>query len=195
MTQSDRASLPTVEEIARWSHEERAAVARSLAVVDARHAPPPPTRRRRLVLAVTAISTVVLVPWIVYLSITLNERHRVTMWGTAWIGFDVLLLVTFALSAWSVWKRRLVAIAFLSATAIMLLIDAWFDVTMSWGTRGERISIATAIVAELPLFVLLALTIRRSLLRLGTTLARARGVSVASRSVLAQHMPTPIGED
>ena len=191
MTNDDRPNLPTPDEIAAWSDDERATVARALAAIGSLDAPPPPRARRRLVLAVTVGAVVLLIPWILYLSNTLRDRHRVTMWGTAWVGFDVLLLVSFALSAWTVWRRLLVAVPLLSATAVLLLVDAWFDITLSWGTRGQAASIVTALVAEIPVSVLLVLAVRTTLLRLSDTISRLSGVPVGPRSVLTRSMPTP----
>ena len=161
------------------------------AMVASLEAPPPPRRRRRLVLAITVFAAVVLIPWIFYLSATLRDRHRVTMWNTAWVGFDVLLALSFALGAWAMWKRRLVAIPFLTASAVLLLVDSWFDVTMSWGTREQQVSLLTALLLEIPLSIVLMLTVRMSLLRLSDMTGRLRGDPPTSRSVLARTMPTP----
>ena len=174
-----------------WSPVDRAELARALAMIASSEAPPPPRRRRRLVLSITAFAAVVLIPWIFYLSVTLRDRHRVTMWNTAWVGFDVLLAISFALGAWAMWKRRLVAIPFLTASATLLLVDSWFDVTMSWGTREQRISLLTALLLEIPLSIVLMLTVRMSLLRLSDMIGRLRGDPPTTRSVLASMMPTP----
>lgn len=139
-----------------------------------------------------------LVPWTIYLSFTLRERHRVTMWNFAWVGFDVLLLLSFAASAWAVWKRRLVAAVFLSASALLLVVDVWFDVTLSWGTRGQYMAIATAALFELPLCALLVVTVRNVLVRLSNTAAALRGEDAPTGSVLSRPMPmgmTPVAAD
>ena len=182
---------PTAEQVALWSPADRAEVSRALAIIASSEAPPPPRRRRRLVLSITAFAALVLIPWIFYLSVTLRERHRVIMWNTAWVGFDVLLALSFALGAWAMWKRRLIAIPFLTASAVLLLVDSWFDVTMSWGTREQRISLLTALLLEIPLAIVLMLTVRMSLLRLSDMIGRLRGDPPTTRSVLARTMPAP----
>jgi hypothetical protein len=53
----------------------------------------------------------------------------------------------------------------LIVTATLLCCDAWFDLTLDWGTSDFWFSLLSAVVAELPLAILLALGARR-LLRL-----------------------------
>jgi hypothetical protein len=54
-------------------------------------------RRVRLVLMIGAI--VGLVPWTVYLAITLPDKYIAHDWLATWVGFDVLLLVFIASTA------------------------------------------------------------------------------------------------
>lgn len=111
-------------------------------------------RRRRLAVMITGV--VVLLPWTVYLGLTLPDRHVAENWSVTWVGFDTLLLVTFAATAvLGVLRRQLVALAAF-ASAILLLCDAWFDITTS--TYGSEFwwAVGTAVVFEIPLAVLLA---------------------------------------
>ncbi len=55
-------------------------------------------------------------------------------------------------------------------TATLLVCDAWFDVVLDWGTRHVAVSIATALLAELPLAGLLV----RVAVRLIRAVQRAR---------------------
>lgn len=142
-----------------------------------------------MILTITTVGAVVMVPWIIYLSNTLRGRHRVTMWDTAWIGFDIFLLVVLAASALAVWRRKMVAVVLLTAAAVTLLIDAWFDVTLSWGTKEQSIALLTAVIAELPLAIILLATVRVALLRWSRLIASLRGEVPDSRSVLSQPMP------
>ena len=138
------------------------------------HAPSPRwARRRRRLLVLTTIAAVLLVPWIFVLSGSLPSQHKVHQWDTAWVGFDILLLVAFASSAVSIWRRSLATIPLLSATAVLLLVDAWFDVTLSWGTKSHGTSLITAFLIELPMFVVLVLSVRMMLRRLGSRISPA----------------------
>jgi hypothetical protein len=128
--------------------------------------PVSPTARRRrrngLLLAATAAGF--LVPWAAFLAATLPEQHRADDWNIAWVGYDVGLILAFAATAWFGWRSRQLVITACLVTATLLLCDAWFDLTLSWGSTEEAASIFTAAVAEVPIAVYL-LTIYHRLLR------------------------------
>ena len=71
----------------------------------------------------------------------------------------------FAATAWAAWRRRQVLIVCLMVLATLLCCDAWFDTTLDWGTRGFPLSLASALLIELPLAVVALIGARR-LLRL-----------------------------
>lgn len=107
-------------------------------------------------LALLAISVVVLVPWIGYLAVTLPQRHQVRSWDAVWVGFDVVLLLSFAATLLLGWRRRLLVVPAAMATATLLVCDAWFDI-MTAAPGSERLwSVASAVVVELPLAAVLA---------------------------------------
>lgn len=149
-------------------------------------------------LAITVIGAAVLVPWIAYLSVTLPEHHRVGTWNIAWVGFDILLLLSLGATAWAMWRRRLVAVAFLTASAVALVFDAWFDITLSWGSREQRSSLLTGLLVEVPVALLSIATIFRILRRSGAMVARLQGVE-PPRHALAVPVPmapaTRVGSD
>lgn len=188
MTPPNRA-VPSAADVASWTDEERTSVARALdawqrdSIMAGR-----PMRQRHVMLAITIVGALVLVPWIAYLSVTLPEHHRTGMWDVAWVGFDVILLVMVAASAWSMWRRRMVTIAFLAASAITLMLDAWFDIVLSWGSKEARSSVITGLFIEVPVALLFIATIMRILRRSGEMVARLRGVE-PPRHALAVPMP------
>ena len=147
----------TRAELAALTPHERAQLARWLLELE----PPVPgvtperfRRRRRLVLIVTVISAVVLVPWTIWLSVSLPNVHRAREWRTAWVGFDIVLIVALLATAWAGWHRRQIVQGFLIVSGTLLASDAWFDVLLSSG-RTERLgSYATAFLLELPLAAL-----------------------------------------
>jgi hypothetical protein len=144
----------TRDDVVAMSPDQRAQLARWLVEVDPPRPPVAPARlqrRRRLVLAVTAISAVVLVPWTVWLSVTLPEAHRAREWRTAWVGFDIVLIVALVATAWAGWHRRQVVTALLVVSATLLTSDAWFDVMLSSGRTARMESLLTAAFVELPL--------------------------------------------
>jgi hypothetical protein len=109
-------------------------------------------RRVRLVLMTGAI--VGLIPWIVYLSITLPDRYIANNWTATWVGFDVLLLLFMVTTAVLGLLRRQLLVLTAFTTGILLVCDAWFDV-MTAAADDRWLSIVTAVVGELPLAVLL----------------------------------------
>ncbi len=113
------------------------------------------SRTRRLVgLALTVGGVVLLIPWIAVLSTTLPDHHSAQQWRLAWSGFDVALTLAFAFTAFAGWRRRQIAITALTVLGVLLVCDAWFDITLSWGTSEQTGSILTAALAELPVAIL-----------------------------------------
>jgi hypothetical protein len=97
-----------------------------------------------------ALFSLILLPWTIYLAGSLPARQVSTNYGAAWAGFDVLLMLTLAGTAYFALRRsRYLALA-ASAAAALLVVDAWFDVLTT--PAGQRIeSIALAAFVELPL--------------------------------------------
>ncbi|WP_410657065.1 hypothetical protein [Amycolatopsis sp. lyj-112] len=118
---------------------------------------------RRILLAVLAGAAVCLLPWTVYLAHTLPDRYDTGQWRTAWVGFDIALLLCFAAGAWLGLRRRRAAVPLLSATAAMLFCDAWFDVMLGWTSPDRWASVALAVFVEVPVAVVLLLATRRLL--------------------------------
>lgn len=142
-------------ELETWSHEDRAALMRLLVELEA---PPeePTAEQRRLGLAVRTLVTagaVLLVPWTVYLALSLPRRTVTSTWRGAWIGFDIALAIVLSLTAWLGWRGRQLVIAGLVASAVLLVCDAWFDVTLTSGS-DRWVSFATALLVALPVAML-----------------------------------------
>lgn len=143
------------EQIAAMSHEERRELIMRLARASATIVPVPQARRirrRRLVLNITAV--LVLLPWIVYLALQLPDHYVARNWATAWVGFDVLLLVMFALTAILGLLRRQLLVLTAFGTGVLLICDAWFDVITA-APSDRWFSAATALLVELPVAALL----------------------------------------
>ncbi|MEU6770364.1 hypothetical protein [Streptomyces sp. NPDC046759] len=139
-------------------------------------APPPavgPQRRRRRALRFLALCVIVLVPWTVYLAFSLPGRFQARYWSAAWVGFDVLLLLSLLGAGVAVWLGRQILIPCAVVAATLLVCDAWFDVSLAWGTRSVWGAVASAVLIELPLAGLLLLRAHR-LLRATVRLAWQR---------------------
>lgn len=124
-------------------------------------------RRRRRFVTIAAAGSVVLVPWIAVLALTLPHRYVAAHWTLAWVGFDVALLVGLASTAFLAWRARPIMVVPALVTATLLVCDAWFDTTTA--DRSDRlISVLSALLLELPMAVVLVgaaiLVIRRRIL-------------------------------
>jgi hypothetical protein len=120
--------------------------------------------RRRVGLAMSVGGVVFLIPWIAELATTLPDHHSAQQWRLAWSGFDVALTAAFAFAAFAGWRRRQITITALTVLGVLLLCDAWFDLTLSWGTSEQTASILTGILLEIPVAIL-AFTLAHRLLR------------------------------
>jgi hypothetical protein len=149
---------------------ERRELARMLAAIDYPHPLLDLNRGRRLGAVFSAIACVVLAAWIVVLVLTLHKHYTATHWRLAWVGFDMVELVAFAVTAWAFWRGRQIVIACLLITGTLLCCDAWFDVILDLGTSDMWMSIASAVFIELPLAFLL-LNAARRLIRLSALVA------------------------
>jgi hypothetical protein len=109
----------------------------------------------RRIVQLLALCCVGLIPWTIGLALTLPSHYLVVSWPLAWTGFDLLLLGCLSTTAWALWKQRQVAIPASMITSVLLVCDAWFDILTAHGGRCLTVSIATALIAELPLAGLL----------------------------------------
>jgi len=170
-----------VDELRRMSPGERAELARALAELDG---PVPPTEsdlpagplRRAVALAAIIACCAALAAWTGVLAVTLPRYYHTGGWRGAWVGFDLLLLIAFAVTAWAGWRHRQLVIICLVVLATLLCCDAWFDVTLDLRTSGFLLSLLMALCVELPLAALAIIGARR-LMRLNLrALARFRGL-------------------
>jgi len=97
-----------------------------------------------------------LLPWLVYLAVSLPPSPVAWHWPAAWAGLDGMEAAGLACTGVLMLRRdprfRLAA----AATAALLLADAWFDVTTAPPGSGELTSLLMAAAAELPTAALCA---------------------------------------
>ena len=104
-------------------------------------------RDRLLTTLITGAAIEVL--WTVYLGWRLPRHYVAHHWDLAWVGLDVAEILMLVGAAWAAWRRRAVLILFSIASATLLLLDAWFDVTTA-GHGGFTESLILALVVEVP---------------------------------------------
>ena len=78
-----------------------------------------------------ALCSVLLLPWIVYLALTLPARQLSANYDVAWVGFDVMLLGGLASTAYFALRRSRYLSTAATATATFLVVDVWFDIMTS----------------------------------------------------------------
>jgi hypothetical protein len=98
--------------------------------------------------------SVLLVPWIVYLGFAPPTQLGVGDWRVAWIGFDVMEAVALAVTAWLAYRRSTWVDMAATATAVLLIVDAWFDIMTADSGWPLAQSVGAAVVLELPLAAL-----------------------------------------
>lgn len=131
---------------------------------------------RRLGLAFLTGCCLVLIPWIILLAVTLPQHYRAADWGVAWTGLDIAELLAFGATALASLLRRQVMVPLMLVTATLLCCDAWFDVTLSWGSSEAAASVAEALLIELPIAVLMVAGARRITDRTVRALMRRAGM-------------------
>ncbi len=99
---------------------------------------------------VFGLFSLILLPWTIYLGASLPSRQLSPNYDTAWAGFDAILMVTLACTAYFALRRSRYLSTAATATATLLVVDAWFDVlTTPAGQQAQSIVLAVAV--ELPL--------------------------------------------
>jgi hypothetical protein len=105
--------------------------------------------------------TILLVPWVVYLAFAPPAELGIGDWRSAWIGFDAMEAVALALTALLAYGRSTWVDMAATATAVLLVVDAWFDIMTSHSGWPFTQAVLAAALLELPL-ALLSLWIARN---------------------------------
>jgi hypothetical protein len=105
--------------------------------------------------------SILLLPWIVYLAFSLPTRNVARHYNVSWIGFDVLLILAMARTAWLAFRQRRQLELWAMVTATLLVVDAWFDVTTAHRGWPFVQAVLQAIFVELPTAALALYLARR----------------------------------
>lgn len=125
----------------------------------------------RLYLGVAAA----LIPWTVYLAVTLPEHQVTAHYRGVWVGYDVVLVIVLARIGWFAARRDPRVVLTATAGATLLVADAWFDVMTSATPSGRLAAILDAVILELPGALLCAVLARRGLAALVERARSGRG--------------------
>jgi hypothetical protein len=167
------------EDLRRMTPQERMELRRALAELDDLDRPPDRggAQRRAILLLVIIACCLGLAAWTGLLAATLPRYYRSGGWRGAWVGFDIALLCTFAVTGWASLRRRQILIICLVVLATLLCCDAWFDVVLDTRTAGFQLSLLSAIFIELPLAGIAILGARRLLRITNAMVRRYRGLT------------------
>jgi hypothetical protein len=106
-----------------------------------------------------------MIPWLAFLAVSLPSATEVPHWSLAWVGLDSMeavgLFTTGLLIRRGDPRRSLTAMA----TAVLLTVDAWFDITTSASGGARTEAIVMAAFAEIPMAVICTVIAYRSLHR------------------------------
>lgn len=97
------------------------------------------------------IGGLVVVPWTVYLSRSLPSHHTFRNWDVAWVGLDIALYLSLAVTGVLAYTKSLYTVIAASATGSLLLMDAWFDITGARKGWELHEALFAAVIIELPL--------------------------------------------
>lgn len=161
------------DELRALTAGERNELARRLAVLQG--APIERTERRRLFTRLLLVVTLFLIPWTIVLALTLPRHYEAVHWGAVWVGFDIVLTASLAVTAWAAWRRRQLVIVAALVTATLLLTDVWFDVLTAAPRNDLLVSIATAVFGNIPLAVLLVVVAYRLIMATAHNARRMAG--------------------
>jgi len=106
-----------------------------------------------------------LVPWTIYLGLSLPPRYNAGHWVLLWTGFDAALICVLAYAGWSALFRRQIVATTALVAGTLLMCDAWFDITTSIGHRDQWVTLMTGFGAELPLAIFFLWLYRRIVLQ------------------------------
>lgn len=108
-------------------------------------------RRPSTLGAAFVLAGLAMIPWVFYLSATLPAGAPMAHWSLAWVGLDSCEALALFASGGFLLRRDNRCVLTAVSTAVLLLTDAWFDVTSAAPGPDLTTAIAMAILAEVPI--------------------------------------------
>ena len=123
----------------------------------------PGGRRPRALGAAFVLAGLAMIPWVCYLSATLPADARVAHWSLAWAGVDSGEALALFATGRFLLRRDNRCVLTAVGTAVLLLVDAWFDVTSAAPGPDLATAIVMAVFAEIPIALVCAVLAARVL--------------------------------
>jgi hypothetical protein len=95
-----------------------------------------------------------LLPWTLWLGLSLPSRTVAEHWDLAWVGFDLVLAASLLATAAALVRQSPALRSWAAATGALLVADAWFDVVTASTDRERWFAIGLALLGELPMAAL-----------------------------------------
>ena len=92
-------------------------------------------------------------PWTANLAIDLPDKSEAAHYNVSWAGFDLLLCALLFRTGWSLLYQRTYVEVTSAMAAVVLFIDAWFDVMSAPDTEEFVRALVLALCVEIPLAV------------------------------------------
>lgn len=127
-----------------------------------RHFRPPALRRAcpgpgaRWLGRVLIAAGLVMVPWLFVLAAGLPSSTTAAHWSTAWVGLDAMEALGLVTTGVLLLRRDVRFRFAATAEAVLLLVDAWFDVTTAAPGLDRATAVAMAVCLEIPIALLCA---------------------------------------
>ena len=117
-------------------------------------------RIRRIRLGLMIGGSIAMIPWLVYLSVTLPGNYVAHNWPVTWVGFDILLVGFMLATAVLGYLRRQLLVFAAFTSGVLLICDAWFDL-MTAGPKDIWLALVTALLIEVPLAIFMITGVQR----------------------------------
>ncbi len=103
-----------------------------------------------------AVCALGLAPWIVYLAFDLPNHARSAHYALTWVGFDTAMFAALSGTALAAHRRSTWTEPLATVAAVLLVTDAWMDVTSAATSTARMEACLSAVLLELPLAILCA---------------------------------------
>lgn len=113
--------------------------------------------------AAFVLAGLAMIPWVYYLSVTLPGSARDVHWSLAWVGLDGWEALALFATGWLLLRRDNRCVLTAAGSAVLLLVDAWFDVTSAAPGPDLATAIVMAVLAEAPIALVCAVLAARVL--------------------------------
>ncbi|WP_069464680.1 hypothetical protein [Actinacidiphila rubida] len=144
---------------------------------------------------------VALIPWLVVLAVALPAAENTPHWMAAWVGLDTMEAAGLIGTGVLTLRRHPLRVVAAAATSMLLVVDAWFDVSTSTG--GDLVvALVMAATAELPLAAVCALLAVRAAAAGNRAAGAVPGAPAtagtpdtvpAARTATVSRLPAPVG--